>query len=217
MPQDIEEAKVEFMADEEKKGAEIASVVPQLFYDIIARIIPGSVVIGTIAIAALGPGKTWESTKIWLNKGSESYPPITVILGVTLALSYTLAILLLGCWSLIFSFAEKRGFTSPDDDSRKKYDFIKQKDPTIGNRITKLYAEIHMTEILIIGFTLSFGINLWNWSNPPDSSRSFLLVFLPLLIVGSFGARRHFNSLYHATISNIAELFDFSNTKPRTG
>ena len=54
MAQDIEEAKAEFMGDQEKKGSEIASVVPQLFYDIIARIIPGSVVIGAIAIAALG-------------------------------------------------------------------------------------------------------------------------------------------------------------------
>jgi hypothetical protein len=84
------------MPDQTESGLGAKSWIPQLFYDIIARIVPGAVIIGALALAAAGPEKSGDFVELWLNKPSNSYPSIAVIIIFGFVLSYALAIVLLG-------------------------------------------------------------------------------------------------------------------------
>lgn len=181
----------------------IGTLVPQLFYDIIARLTPGFMTLGLLVFAVIGPKQSWSSLSIWLNKPSESYPSVFIFIIVSTVLSYTLAIVFGGLWSLLSLFADR------STDFSEKYDFIKLTNPAIGNRISKLRAEISMTKILIIGFSLSFLINFSKLFCPLDSSRMIFAVVLLLAIAGSVGARIHFSRHLKRAINNYAKLLGY--------
>jgi hypothetical protein len=174
------------MTNQDEKGSGIGFWVPQLFYDIIARLIPGAITIGAIAFTYVGPATGLQSIRDWLNKPSDSYPSITILVGVIFGKSYTFTIVIRGIasvlnwarlafWSLILRLriirrifreskkSEKKVTSDKNKEFSMKYDFIKRNDPSAGSRITKLHAEISMTEVLLLGFVISFVINLWKW------------------------------------------------------
>ena len=89
------------MSDEGHDGSGVSSWVPQLFYDIIARLVPGAVLIGALVLAAAGPAEALAGLRGWLSKPSDSYPSVVLIVGAIFVLSYTLAIVLHGFGSLL--------------------------------------------------------------------------------------------------------------------
>jgi len=194
------------MADFKVTGSTIGELVPQLFYDIIARLIPGFMICGLLVFTVIGPKQSWSSLSIWLNKPSESYPSIFIFIIVSIVFSYTLAIVFRGLWFLLSLCADRGTYLS------EKYDFIKLTNPTIGNRISKLRAEVNMTKILIMGFSLSFLINLSKPFCSPDDSRMIFAVVLLLAIAGSVGAIIHFSCLLKRAINNYAKLLGYKNT-----
>jgi len=187
----------------------VISWVPHLFYDVIARLVPGVMIIVSLALAAVGPKESWSTLQAWLDKPSESYPSITIFVGVGLVLSYSLAFVLRGLWSLFALFSDKGVNFSVE------YDFIKLTNATVGNRITKIRAEISMTRALILGFGLSFLINLWKLVDCFDGSRMVLGVFLLVAIAGSAGANRHLDSLAKNSMRNYAYLLEYEREKPK--
>ena len=206
------------MLDSDESGLSAKSWIPQLFYDIIARIVPGAVIIGALALAAAGPQKSGGFVEEWLNKPSTSYPSIVLIIISGFLISYTLAIILLGLCYLTLPLAHRSKMmksAESNDDFSTKYDFIKRNDPVAGSRITKLMAEIHMAGILIFGLSLSMAINLWKMFITFNSSRVLFMMVLVLAIVGSAGAFRYFVDRQDKAVNNCAKLLGYDEWKEK--
>src|SRR5260221_4055377 len=133
-------------------GSGLGSWVPQLFYDVIARLVPGAVIIGTLAMTVAGPERTKSFIEAWMTKPASHYPSLIIIVIIGSVLAYAIAIIFLGlCWPI-----EKHVLRAKlGKDFALRYDFIKEKDPPAGSRITKLKAEMHMTELLALGFSIA--------------------------------------------------------------
>jgi hypothetical protein len=189
----------------------IGSWVPQLFYDIIARLVPGAVIIGTLALTVAGPEEAQNFVQAWLNKPSSSYPSLVVIVGVGFVLFYALGIIFLGLCSPIEWLAFK--LVKVKKDFVLKYDFVKQHDPPAGSRITKLKAEMHMTELLVLGFIFSLLINLFKMRYSSGGSRGLLALVLLIAISGSIGALRHFIIRQNHAVENYAKLLGYEEWK----
>jgi hypothetical protein len=223
------------MSNDDKLSTNIGFAVPQLFYDIIARLIPGAIIIGSFVLSAKGPIDAWESVRAWLRRSSEEYPSTIVILIGGFVLSYGISIVFLGLWSplaLIFSKtwslikktatklwslvkkpkqrASLKKETSEDEYSMK-YDFIKFKNAAAGNRIAKLHAEAHMAKVLILGFGISCVIDVWRYYSSSDRPLSRVLLGILLLIAayGCYGTLQHLDQMRHRAVRNYAELLKY--------
>jgi len=200
------------MAGHDETGFTLKPSIPQLFYDIIARIVPGTVIIGVLALTAAGAERSARVVADWLNKPAGSYPSIIVMVVFVFALSYTLAIVFLGLCHVMSKLVPKRlRPAARDDEFPMKYDFIKSRDPAAGGRITKLTAERHMAGILTFGLSLALLINFLMW--PTGGSRLTLTLVLSLAIVGSVGAHRYFIDRQNHAIRNYCELHSYEDWK----
>lgn len=230
-----------------KTGLGIGTWMPQLFFDVIGRVIPGALCIGSLTLALIGPEQFWNTLHALLDKPSKSYPSLSVFFGAGLVLSYTLAVILWGLWHVLSLLVRKSmrennrepetGIRDEGGDFSMKYDFIKLMNPTAGNRITKLKAEIHMAGVLILGFSLSLLINLLklilgfvrairtdfsrlrdffdisaisqSLFNFLDVQHSVLGILLLVAIAGSTGAWLHFRRRMNTAVQNNAILLDY--------
>ena len=120
------------MPDNDKSGG-LGALIPQVFYDVIARLIPGGVTVGVLALSVRGPERFWSSVEAWLGQSSDKHPPVTLIVLSGFAISYTLSIAFLGLWSVGARLLDKasggrlvdEGSLYADEESSRKYDFIK--------------------------------------------------------------------------------------------
>ena len=202
----------------------VANFIPQVYFDIIGRIIPGTLIMGSIWLAVRGPDKFWESLKNCLVISSAS--SITVSATLILLTSYILAILLWCAWSRwvkkkctnskaskIRKYLEKMYWDTKE--FRENYEKVKYNNISAGNRITKLKAQIHMAETLFIGFPLScligFVINIWsffgsNMETPPLIPCLVSLVLLFVAAIYSRNADLYFISHMKDSLKNNLEL-----------
>ena len=144
--------------DEKEKSKEtfggLASVIPQVFYDVIARIIPGGIILIILFVLSKGNiENSLESTKTYFS--AEKSMSSFLFFCLWVLLSYGLAILMwrqIDWYNLLFDREKfrKKGISASKYDSYL-YDYIKTKDSAAGARITKLSAEIHMTEVFSVG------------------------------------------------------------------
>jgi hypothetical protein len=202
------------MSNQNDTGFTLKPSIPQLFYDIIARIVPGVVIIGVLAVAAAGPEKSVGVIDEWLHKPGELYPSILLLIVSLFAVSYTLAIVFLGLCHVISKKLPKRFKpNSSHNDFPMRYDFIKSRDPDAGSRITKLTAERHMAEILTLGLCVSIFINVVNLLMSSSLSRWMLLMFLFIAVVGSLGALYYFINRQDCAIENYCDLYGYDDWK----
>ncbi len=199
------------MPGQQESGTGIGSWVPQLFYDIIARLVPGTVIIGTLAVAIAGPGESKRFFDVWMNKPASSYPSLVIVVGAGFVLSYALGIIFLGLSAPIEALAYR--LVKVKSDFVLRYDFVKQRDPPAGSRITKLKAEMHMTELLILGFSIALVIDLVKIRSSSGGSRGLLALVLLIAILGSIGALRHFIVRQNRAVENCSRLLGFEEWK----
>jgi len=207
------------MADQDEQGFSLKPSIPQLFYDIIARIVPGTVFIGVLGLAAAGPEKSAQFVSQWLNKPGEDYPSVVVLVVLGFVVSYTLSVVFLGFYHVISKLLPKRFRpASSHTDFPMKYDFIKNKDRDAGSRITKLTAERHMAGILTLGLGISLLVNVLKMSEAsPDGSRGTLALVLVAAIVGSVGAFSYFINRQDQAIRNYCKIHDYEGWKNKCG
>lgn len=144
----------------------VVSCIPQVYFDIIGRVIPGTLIMGSTWIAVRGTYKFWESLKSCLVKSTISSATLATVL--VILTSYVLAFLIWCFWSCLITIICKlcKVCDKPEcrmkkwvcekiywdnEDFRKKYEKLKYYNTAAGNRITKLKAQIHMAETLFIG------------------------------------------------------------------
>jgi hypothetical protein len=85
--------------DNSNDGKSIASLVPQIFFDLIARLIPGAMIIGVFACVYLGPGEYWQLFVDWFAPSVDNgkqFPSITLLFALSIVASYVLSIILWG-------------------------------------------------------------------------------------------------------------------------
>lgn len=172
--------------------------VPQLHFDLIARVIPGAVLLvaffvifGSDSLIKLVAGQVAGA------HFSESFLILSIVLLVGLFASYVAAVLL---WGMLHSFIKllkhliKKDFdveTFIDMSTMtvaERYEVIKKTDILCGNRITKLKAEIHMATTLIAGIIALAVAHFVS-----SKSVNFAWIYL-ILLWGAFGALLHFRS-----------------------
>lgn len=193
------------MNGQETTSSGLASLVPQLFFDIIARLVPGSFLIIAFVLAGIGPEDTWLHLKNWLNKRADDYPSVIISVGAIFVVSYTLSVVMMGIRETPSLFRKEK----PQREFSLKYDYIKWKDKDAGGRIAKLNAEIHMASNLALGFFLCLVVNVWRMVDPLSGSRKILTVSLLIAILGSVSARYHFQGRLKLAVENHADILGY--------
>jgi len=154
---------------------DFAQFIPQLFYDLIGRLVAGLSLLGTVYLV-------WQqeilSYLIWTPGKDE---PSWLFLSLVLLLAaYILALVLEGLWSLILQkwvgkYVDERAKVKARGQALKEfsvvlptfdcehykfpgvpimYDILRLKDPNVGARLVKLRAEIQLCRTLALGWSI---------------------------------------------------------------
>lgn len=230
------------MVNGRKALADVGLWVPQIFFDVIARVIPGMVATCLFVVAACGPKESSAVLKMWLDKPANEYPSIILFMGGGLVVSYSVGIVLSGfrpaCLLILkkgalrcmITFIKKCRSESENDEQSTlectvwdmeaefglKYDFIKLKSNAVGNRITKLKAELTLADIFILSCCGSFVVNLLKLQWPPEWSRIILGIILLGTTFCSVGLWYHIYSRLHMAVENNVSLLGYKKDKTST-
>jgi len=152
---------------------EIGSWIPQVFYDLIGRLVPGAFLIALSGVLLVDSSSA-RSVAMFLFK--EPGIPLSVLL-ITGALMAYMVGTFLGAIGFAFwnrEWTRKRAVAAirlelpaGDDPHAGRsfvYDSILIHEPSAGSRLVKLQAERHMCRVLMIGTIMLFiGYTCRNW------------------------------------------------------
>jgi len=196
----------------------IAEVVPQISYDILGRIVPGSVVLVSLWVAAVGPGPAIAEVRAAL--GSDNPGPGIWAALLWIALAYVLAIVLNGVWQIPACWRRWRSggglarslvdpTHKPSDPSfGYKFEVINQKLPKAGAWFTKLHAEMNLTRVIAVGWTIAAAVNTYFLLAGFDWPRLWLEV---ALVGGTAGALAEGSSIHHTRSDSLESLWVLLN------
>ncbi len=219
--------------EENKKSTDFGTWIPQLFYDVIARIIPGFFVLLILLINIVDADQfiTYFQKILFVDQSYHLSSNLLILFGI--GISYVFAIVLRAISWTVFHPINKRKGAKVDNEygtisteiplselallnsnfktneAALRYDFIKLNDTVNGNRITKLKAEEQMSSILFVGSiisSLSNGVLMIS-----DYSQSRLIMLLTTLVIAFFCyiAMVHFHERMQITIFNCSEFLGF--------
>lgn len=179
----------------------LATLVPQVFYDVIARLIPGGIIILLLYISYFGDIKTVYGN---INNffSTPNHPSTFILLVFYFFISYSFSIFLWRQIDWIIPILEKIRLVKVNNYSTIQkydsylYDFIKTRNSSVGARITKLRAEKHLTEVFFIGLIYCLLLNIFEIIVIQNSIRSriVLLIIILISIISILRARKYFCS-----------------------
>lgn len=184
-----------------QSGSGITSLVPQFFFDVIARLLPGILLIGIFLLVGMGVQHYWDFFHHFFKPQELQIPSVSLLLGLGLVLGYTLSIVLWGVWyslnrlncALNGNRDPETGIELSEEELRRRISKIKLERPDAGARLTKIKAEIHMAATLFVGFSLASIVNavlIYHENEVP--SRIITGLLLILAMIGALGGRTHF-------------------------
>ena len=213
----------------EKVGSTLSSLIPQLFFDLIARLIPGLVIIWSFYLAFYG--NTLIDLDKLVAKVSNILPKNDFFLFcITVVLFYVSSILFYGLWAAVvrvlkptldyIGLCTKNSFVEVMETSHEysfRHDYIKLKAPVAGNRITKLKAEIHMSGALTAAYLICFLISLTSflYSTLDTAEYTIRSIFFLLGLIGFFFSNHHFTRRLHCSVGSYSVLLNYENDKYR--
>jgi hypothetical protein len=193
--------------------------IPQIFFDLIARVIPGSLFLIMLS---------YELSNTGIKSPFSANLPSDLIFVTLLVLIGSLMSYLMGWVLQSFSFQSAEKKIEKEYEStlesqkvklatREMYDLIRIKDEASGFRIAKRRAEAHMLECSRAGMFyvswIAIGLVLLNTLGQlPSSSNSSLewtiKVFIPIILTFAFWKqeRRAWQGYYHSVISHYKVL-----------
>ncbi len=182
----------------------IAELVPQVSYEIVGRVIPGTVVIFSLVVAAMGP----TQAAIYLDKAVIHPDPALSGWAVALMIivAYSLAFVLDGVWQIVCEHRRGEKPCQPDlraPSTSLKFEAVNQTFPKAGAWLTKLYAEGNATQVLIIGWAVSATINIYYLVTTFSAERLWLEVGLIAGIIGVLAARKSIATARDGSLENL--------------
>lgn len=172
----------------------IASWIPQVFYDLIGRIIPGSILLTLSYVILYEP--SIDQTKQGFIDSVIFTQPQSLLVFEFILFSYFISTLLGGIWMFV-SRKEWRDLPLKSMEAKAEtpdqryphvsflYDAIQYKFPSVGSRLAKLSAERHSARVLTIGlFSLSVAYILTHY--PSWKTLQFYLVLGALILSAIF-------------------------------
>jgi len=174
---------------------EIGNWVPQVFYDLIGRIIPGA---SLLLLGFIFLQDTNQAKDILAYLFQKSGVPAPTLFIIGLLISYLVGTLL-GAVGLAISFREwstgklnEIHATPPKGADQKydkghisyMYDAIQIHSPTAGSRLAKLRAETHMCRVLMIGFVIL--LVLFAYKNRVTWNTAYYQIVLVSFVLGIF-------------------------------
>ncbi|MGK7899003.1 MAG: tetratricopeptide repeat protein [Xenococcus sp. (in: cyanobacteria)] len=226
----------EAMESAEQVGTTLSSLVPQLFFDLIARIIPGLVIIWSLYLALLG-NKLLNSKDLVDSISSLLPENEFFVFCIAIVVFYTASILFFGLWVLcIFPLKEIYNKCKLPKKNRcegnrckknrcedlieviefsenfsSRYYYIKLNAPIAGSRITKLHAEMDMSGSLTATYLLCFlfSIIFWCHGELEQSEKIAKLLFFFLGSIGFFYSNLCFTARLSRSVNSYSKLLLF--------
>jgi len=178
----------------------ITEAVPQIGYDFIARIIPGTLLIFSLITAALGPIQAFTTIDAWVIHPDTPPSGWGVILFIVAG--YVLALLLTGICDFPNRLPRLHKKKEEKELFRRKYDIVRHKLPRAGARIVKQSAEMRLGGLLAVGWSICSIINACFLISDFSPDRLWLEVALIGGIVAASFFRNHIAELRKARVDN---------------
>jgi hypothetical protein len=201
------------MSELNEKTSELMSLIPQLFFDLIARILPGPIIIISIFVPFIQDIKHIRNLINLISYNSNFLMVLLFLFSF-----YAISVILFGLWSLTIHFLslfkKNHSYNEITDAGftfALKYDYIKCKAPVIGNRITKLKAEIHMIGSIAIALIIGFIESIFRFMNSPNLY--IYLVFYFISILGSIFSYNHFRKRVNRSIESCSAILNIDTKK----
>jgi hypothetical protein len=206
-------------------GSSLSSLIPQLFFDVIARIIPGFAIIWSFYFSLYGLKNV--SADFFNNISSIMPESSFFVFLITVVVFYIISIIFYGLWSAVVHLYCSVKSKSIECDEKHmhrfvevlkaskdftlRHDFIKLHAPSAGNRITKLKAEIHMSGALTVAFALCFILSLFS---SIGSSLSLITIvgrclFFLFSTIGLFFSNRHYSIRLCRSVGSYSALLGY--------
>jgi len=201
----------------ERQGdVKLAGLIPQVYYDVIARIIPGFAVGVTAYLAYAGPRPALDGLLSFLSAVARSASATLVVVGLVGIASYLLGIMLSG---VAHSFGlrqrldmlAKRGVDAQNQGPAEiaTYDRIRWENADVGDRLTKVRAECRMCDTLISGWSILILVNPCFLLVASSLSRVLKVeIALVVLIVAAYSQRRRTYDHWRTALANYKGLLD---------
>jgi hypothetical protein len=186
---------------------DVGSWIPHFFYDLIGRIVPGALVLGTAFLILRAPEDVSESVKALNAAGGLT---ATLVVLAAIVASYTFSALLRGIRAALsptFWRGHDSNITDPglavQPHDSYKYDAVLCFFPSTGARLAKLRAEQQMAWILVTGFTILAAVYVLAH---PSTHATRVVVWTTACLLGiAFGAyclSRHLRARYRQALCN---------------
>ncbi len=173
-------------------------VIPEIFFDLVARVLPGSLVLLAALLLSEGPAEGGRNLVTYTSDA-------TFASGLVFALlAYFTALILKQVWDVVEPRVKKKSKGTPDGNPLYKiYCDIKAKDqparvelpdirivlscirhslPDEGLRLLKIQAEKNFCEVMLAGFPALLLLGSWQLFREPNLGQAWLL--LTLLVSG---------------------------------
>ena len=194
----------------------VSSWVPQIYFDLIARIIPGGLALALLCLSFFGVNNSFSAIYIFFGKDL-GFPSILAIILLIIGMSYSYAICTWGLWYGLYGGLRKILNKNIDQetfvtlkcnnvDFPDLYERIKKHDISAGNRLTKLKAEIHMTGTLITSGFLSLFLLSFKLIKEFNSESIYFIFIIIIAIIGLLFALRHFVSRARKIVENASVI-----------
>lgn len=182
----------------------LTDVVPQIGYDFISRIIPGTILIFSLITAALGPARALTTIDAWVIHPDTPPSGWGVILFAVSG--YVLSLLLTGMWYFPNHLPRLHEKKKEKEEEkllfRRRYDIIRHKLPVAGARIVKQSAEMRLGGLLAVGWSICAVINAYFLISDFSLDRLWLEVALIVGIVAASSFRDHIAELQKTRVDN---------------
>jgi len=198
----------------------LIDLVPQISYDIIARIIPGVTILFAWYISLKGPTiAIHQITSMTSGTTSFSFALFIIIL----MLAYTVSIILFGLihmarniYKYIFHRKKNKwkessldpieyienGNKTDKPSEALMFDTIREESKEAGSRLVKLRAEGHSAQILIAGIIIALITNVYFLFIDFKSDRLILSIIYVLLIFGAIYFGKYIKARYKVNLRN---------------
>jgi hypothetical protein len=179
------------------------SLIPEVFFDLIARVVPGSLfLVGAFAVH-LGPT---GFAGVVVEKLPDTNLAFLLLFGL---LAYFVAIVLKEVWDLGPAIARRR----VGDDRLRSDPFlsIRKRIPAEALRLLKLQAEKNMCEVLVPGLAVLLYCDAWKIAAGPSGDLRERIALATVIIVSGFACwrwRQSLERLYRCGLMTLENLIE---------